>query len=259
VIALEQLASAASAAGISLDETQLSMFATYCDLLDQRGRTARLTGVRGWDRVRDELLLRSLRIVAGLADSQRQELLADGRRVLDVGAGAGIPGIVLKVALPGLRLTLLEPGGKKTDFLRDAVSALALDDVEVVRGRAEEVAHDPRHRASYDVVTARAVAALPELAELTLPFCRVGGTVIALKGPHVEAEVASAEYAAGLLGAGPAEVRIAGLPGPAAPDSLVLWRKETPTPAEYPRRNGVPHQRPLGAPGAAVSRRRPRL
>ena len=242
---VESLVSGALQVGVELDARRQALFRRYFCLLEEGARTVGLTGARGWERVRGELFLRSLRLVPAVRESK------PGHRppsIIDVGTGGGIPGLVLKLAMPDVDLTLLDATRKKTDFLELAVSDLGLDGVRVARARAETAAREPDHRERYDVVVARSVARLSELAELTLPFCRIGGAVMAAKQQEVSAEVREASWAAGQLGAAAAEVRTVAAPGPAPSDSLVIWAKVSPTPERYPRRAGVPHKRPLAPP-----------
>ena len=157
-----------------------------------------------------------------------------------MGAGAGFPGLPLKIARPDLRLTLLEATGKKARFLEHLAAALSLDGVTVVAERAETFAG----REAYDLVLARALAALPALLELTLPFCRVGGVVLALKkGARLPAELASAGRALAILGGQLADPREYELGGERR--QLIVVRKVSPTPAGYPRRPGLPAKKPL--------------
>lgn len=245
------LVAGARSLGIELEPAQQAAFQSYYMLLEQRGRLMNLTAVRGWEDVREELFLRSLRILAvpGTALSDAVDRQGEGVRLVDVGSGAGIPGLVLKCALPKLEVTLIEATRKKTDFLRATVAGLGLEGTEVVNARAEEAAHIPVLRGAFDVVVARALALLPELAELTLPFAKTGGTVIAPKGGGIEAEVVAARFAAQQLGAGPASSSVVSSPGARAPDTMVVWQKIHATPSRYPRRPGTPHKEPLHAPG----------
>ena len=153
----------------------------------------------------------------------------------------------MKIALPELQITLLDSVRKKTRFLDEVVEELDLSDVDVVTGRAEELGQAASHRESYDLVTARAVARLAELAELTIPFAKIGGTVILPKsaGPQVEAEVDQAAAAAEVLGAAPAITLEVKQPRSSPPDQMVYWMKISQTPVEFPRRVGVPHRSPL--------------
>ncbi|MBI4218807.1 MAG: 16S rRNA (guanine(527)-N(7))-methyltransferase RsmG [Chloroflexi bacterium] len=246
---MNSLAAGARGVGIDLDSTQQAAFQSYFRLLDERGRFVNLTAVRGWEAVREELFLRSLRVLAVNQPPLPQMVRERGFGIaaIDVGTGAGVPGLVLKIALPLLSMTLLDATRKKTDFLADAVRELGLEDVRIVNARAEEAARDTALREAFDVVLARSLARLPELVELTVPLCRIGGIVVAPKGADLGDEVAAAGYAVRELGASaPVVVRVDS-PGAAPADSVIILRKIARTPRSYPRRPGLPHQRPLVA------------
>jgi 16S rRNA (guanine527-N7)-methyltransferase len=170
------------------------------------------------------------------------EYLGEARRVVDVGSGAGLPGIPIKIARPDLEMTLIEADQAKAAFLVHACAALGLEHVEVVARRAEEAGHDPRLRETFDVAVARALAPLPVLVELCLPLVRVGGRLLAQK---TDAEAAApAAHAIELLGGELSGVRAA----PSAARSsgtVVVIDKVRPTPSVYPRRAGVPNRKPL--------------
>ena len=172
------------------------------------------------------------------------DFLPPGRqRIIDVGSGGGLPGLPLRLARPDLSLTLLEANQRKAAFLVQAAARLQLEDVEVVARRAEEAGHDPRHREAYDFALARALAAMPVLVELCLPFVAVGGRLLAMKTDAVE-EAASARGAIARLGG----ELVAISPAASAARKLgevVVIEKVRPTPAEFPRRPGVPGRRPL--------------
>lgn len=243
---MNKLCEAAEAVGLNADDQFRRRFTRYYELVEQANSRFNLTGAKGWERVRDELLVRSLRFLSPVAGGYIPAVeWFSGRRVLDVGAGAGIPGLVLKLAIPDMRLTLLDSSRKKTAFLREVVEDLQLDDTLVLTGRAEELGQDPAHRETYELVVSRGVARLVELAELTIPFAAVGGAVAAVKGPDVESEIAEAEWAAGKLGAAPTISNTVSQPGDSAPDTMVYWMKIGETPDEFPRRTGIPRQKPL--------------
>jgi len=256
---LERLIAAAGQLGVHLDVSQQRLFKGYYELLEAGSEAANLTGARGWERVREELYIRSLRILTpapgGFASTAEWFMPTSGgaaRKVLDVGSGAGIPGLVLKLAVPGAEVTLLDSSAKKCAFMRRAVMTLGIAGAVVVQARAEEAGHDAVHRDAYDLVVSRGVGRLAELAELTLPFAKVGGIVIAAKGPDVDEEIAGAAYAVERMGAAPAITQVVRGPGLAPPDTLVYWFKLSPSPELYPRRPGAPHKRPLLRPAAAV-------
>jgi 16S rRNA (guanine527-N7)-methyltransferase len=225
--------------GVRLREEQLAQFDAYLRLLADWSERVNLVGSADPEVVQRRHMLESIAIGAALRE---REALRPDSAAIDVGAGAGFPGVPIKIAWPGVRLTLLEATAKKAAFLRTLVAALALDETEVVTGRAEVLAHDPRLRERFDVVLARAVAPLAALLELTLPFARVGGRVAAPKGSRVDAELGAAKAALDTLG-GRAFVMPLHLPGPK--QTLVIVAKQRETPPAYPRRAGVPRKSPI--------------
>src|SRR5688500_1016494 len=183
-----------------------------------------------------------------LLDSLSALPLLDGlgpARAADLGSGGGVPGIVLALARPEVAWALVDSVHRKADALREFVRALGLDNVTVIAERAEILGRDPEHRERYDVVTARACAALPVLVELALPLLRVGGALLGWKGSLFGDELRAGEAAATLLGGGAPEERATGLAA-LGDHRFVLVRKVEPSPARYPRRAGEPARKPLG-------------
>ena len=166
------------------------------------------------------------------------------RRALDLGSGGGVPGLVLALARPDVAWTLVDSVRKKADALRSFVAALELSNVEVLAERAEIVGRDPSRRESYDLVTARACAALPVLAEYALPLTAIGGTLLAWKGRLPDAELDAGRDAAQLLGGDAPAFRSTGF-DELGVHRFVVVSKSRPTPAAYPRRPGEPSRRPL--------------
>jgi 16S rRNA (guanine527-N7)-methyltransferase len=242
---VKSLVAAAQSLGVELDTRQQAQFERFGQLIELRSKQFNLTGAKTWERIRDELFIRSLRILSPAGGSAPTPEWFAGKRAIDVGTGAGIPGIVMKIALPELQMTLLDSNAKKTTFLKEVVAELKLENVDVINDRAEELGQDPAHREAYDLVVARAVARLVELAELTLPFANIGGTVILPKSAGVDDELDEAAAAAEILGAAPAITLKFDRPGNSPPDHMVYWMKISPTPREFPRRIGVPHRSPL--------------
>ena len=236
---LEMLARDAATRGVNLSEAQIEQFECYLALLSEWSERANLVGDVDPDVVQRRHFAESIALGAALRERQ---LLRGREDVLDVGAGAGFPGVPMKIAWPALRLTLIEATGKKTAFLSELVDRLGLDDVAVRSGRSEELAHDAGLRERFDLVVARAVASLPALLELTLPFARLGGRVVTPKGSRAAAEIAASSRALQTLG-GEAHSMPLSLPGP--PQTLVVIVKRRRTPAEFPRRSGVPVRSPL--------------
>ena len=171
--------------------------------------------------------------------------LAGAPKVMDAGAGAGFPGVPLKIAYPPIRLTLVDSASKKTAFLSHIVEVLEFQHSEVVTARLEEAGRNPRSREAFDLIVARAVAKLNVLAELTLPQCAVGGAVVCQKGEEIEDELAGSEQAIDVLGGKIADVTHVDVPELGQRRSLIVLTKVRPTPARYPRRPGIPAKRPI--------------
>ena len=222
--------------GISLDSTQLARFRRYYRELALWNCTMNLTTVTGWEDVVKTHFLDSLSIVGALPSETRT-----ARSFIDIGAGAGFPGIPMKIAFPGMSGLLVDATARKVEFLRNMVAGLELPDTEVRHARAETLAHDESVRERFDQVFARAVAAMPVLAELTLPFCRVGGVAALHKTRSAADEIAAAHGAIETMGGAIRDIVSAG------GDSkvLVIIDKVRATPANYPRRPGIPAKRPL--------------
>lgn len=241
---MKLLVEGASRLSINLDKGQIERFQLYYDELIAWNENVNLTAVTGYEEVQARHFLDSL--IVGFALPTK---VMDGRgKVLDVGTGAGFPGLPLKIAYPELDLTLLDATAKKTAFLSNVIETLVLDNVNVVTGRAEDEAHSVKKRERFDVVISRAVARLNVLAELCLPFCKVEGLMIAQKGRGVDMEIEEAHTAIDTLGGRVKDSSEAD--GHTTGDgSLVVIMKERPTPSNYPRRAGMPAKRPLLGPG----------
>jgi 16S rRNA (guanine527-N7)-methyltransferase len=196
---------------------------------------------------RDPELFWARHIEDGLASAWTvQDAVGVPRSVLDVGSGAGLPGFVWAILWPGSSITLLEARARRGEFLKQTAATLRLD-APVLIGRAETLARDKKLRESFHLVTARALSALPSLLELTLPFVRVGGHVAAIKSAAAAAdELVNAKKALDVLGADPNPRRIQYERPDGKPCEIVLVQKIKPTPPDYPRRDGLPQNKPLG-------------
>jgi 16S rRNA (guanine527-N7)-methyltransferase len=253
---MELLREGARVLGLQLTAEHLRAFRLYHQELHAWNRRFNLTTVTGYEEVQVKHFLDSLTCLMALPvpgtdgsrrlpsvvplSTQETPLLC-----IDVGSGAGFPGLPVKIMRPTLHMTLLDSSRKKVSFLRHLVSCLDLDGVELLWARAEEVGQDAHHRERYDVVLSRAVADLAVLVEYCLPLCRKGGCFIAQKGAQVEAEIMQAEPATLMLGGRLRDIRTLRLPGLKDPRSLIVVDKVEATPAKYPRRSGMPTKRPL--------------
>lgn len=226
--------------GRPLTVQEIAQFVRYLELLSRWNRKARLSAItRPVEAVRLHFLDSLLSLGAEFPAATR---------VIDVGSGAGFPGIPMKIVRPDLQFTLLEAAARKAAFLEIAGKELGLE-LEVIHARAEEAAHDERWRERFDVAMARALAPLAAACELTMPFVKPNGRVVLLKGPSVRGELAAGRRAVGKLGGGAMRALSAALPG-GDRRVIIVIEKSAPTPTEYPRRAGLPRRKPLGAPPA---------
>lgn len=240
---MDRLIQGAKGLGFEISDSQRGLFQTYYELLVEWNQRFNLTAITDYEQVQIRHFLDSLSCL--LPEEYHTALRRPAPRVIDVGSGAGFPGTPLKIVCPNMHLTLLEATGKKVAFLSHLIAALDLKNVQVIKGRAEELAHDPAHREQYDLAMARAVAGLPVVVEYTLPFCRTGGCLVAQKGESGAAEAWNAERAIHLLGGELQRIQPVELSGLPEDRTLVVITKVSPTPIKYPRRTGVPSKRPL--------------
>lgn len=223
---------------IRLTQSQLSALEIYEQQLIKWNTQYNLTAIKDPEQIRIRHFLDSLTCLLVMRDSAIE-------RVIDVGSGAGFPGLPIKIVHSTIQMTLVDSVGKKVKFCQHIVQKLNLEGVRVIQGRVEELGHHPQHRQRYDWALARAVAILPALLEYLLPFVRIGGSVLAMKGESAHSEAHSAEHALRVLGGHLREILPVKLPGVAEDHFLVVVDKVAATPPGYPRRVGVPVKRPL--------------
>jgi 16S rRNA (guanine527-N7)-methyltransferase len=197
-----------------------------------------LTAIRDSESIRTKHFLDSFSCVLAWKPAPPDKLI-------DIGTGAGFPGIPLKILYPNLKLTLVESVGKKAMFCQHVIKLLGLEQVEVIQARAEDLGQDPQHRERYDWAVARAVAHLKVLGEYLIPLVKVGGSILAQKGESGPAEAQSAEEAMKLLGGKLKQLIPVHLPGVADDRYLVVVEKVAATPPKYPRKPGIPMKQPL--------------
>lgn len=224
--------------GIQLNSRQLAAFKKYEEVLLEWNQKHNLTAIRESEGIRTKHFLDSLTCM--LAWRERAP-----ERLIDIGTGAGFPGIPLKIILPRLKLTLVESVGKKLDFCKHVVELLDLENVNCLQARAEELGLAREHREKYDWAVARAVANLPVLAEYLLPLVKVGGGMLAQKGETGPAEAHKADRAIHILGGRIKQLIPVLLPGVTEERFLVVVDKVSTTPPGYPRRVGLPAKRPI--------------
>jgi 16S rRNA (guanine527-N7)-methyltransferase len=237
---MELLIAGASRLNIELNEQHIQQFQTYYSELTSWNSHFNLTSIIEYKDVQIKHFLDSLTVISAFPQPG-----LEAYKIIDIGAGAGFPGIPLKIAFPQINLTLLEATGKKVEFLRSLIMMLGLDKVSAINVRAEEAAQSPEYREKFDAVLARGLASMSTLVELTLPFVKIGGRLIAQKKGDIAEELAGSHKAIELLGGRLSEVKTIDLPELSDNRYLVIVDKIRTTPEKYPRRDGVPAKTPL--------------
>ncbi len=235
-----QLQKQAQEIGIILTEKQIAQFQTYYDRLIETNKVMNLTAITELEEVISKHFIDSLLLIQAYPDIAGQKL-----KVLDLGTGAGFPGIPLKIAFPSLQITLMDSLNKRVKFLKSVIDELKLCDIEAVHGRAEEAARNTTYREQFDLCVSRAVANLATLSEYTLPFVKIGGMCIPYKAAGVEEEVDTAKKAIQILGGKLTTVKKVTLPETEIERSFILIDKVKKTPKTYPRKPGTASKEPI--------------
>ena len=222
----------------TLNNSQLEQFELYYDMIIEKNKVMNLTAITDFDEVIEKHFLDSLFLCHTL------DLNAE-KNIIDVGTGAGFPGIPLKIAFPQLKITLLDSLNKRVGFLNEVIEALELKDIEAVHGRAEDFARDKEHRAAYDICVSRAVANLSTLSEYCIPFVKRNGYFVSYKSGSSDEEIQQAEKAVNILGGKIEKTDKFLLPETDMGRALVNIKKIKITPAKYPRKAGMPSREPL--------------
>lgn len=234
----EILAARGAEAQLSFTEEQLAQFTRYYELLVETNKVMNLTAITEPEEVAVKHMVDSL-----LAYEDGMQ----GKTLVDVGTGAGFPGVPLKIYCPSLKVTLVDSLGKRLRFLQQVIDELGLKGIRCEHLRAEDAGRSKKHREQYDYVTARAVARLSVLSEYCLPLAKKGGQFIALKGSRFAEEIEEGEAAVKILGGKIISVEPVKLPGLDDGRAIIKIAKIKATPAQYPRKAGTPEKQPLGS------------
>lgn len=225
---------------ITLSDTQKEQFLKYYELLVEWNGFMNLTAITEFDDVMKKHFADSLSLVKAYSEIRTEKL-----KVIDIGTGAGFPGIPLKIVFPQIELTLLDSLQKRLKFLQEVIDQLGLGEVELIHGRAEDFCKPSMKREQYDLCVSRAVANLATLSELCLPYVKVGGKFIPYKSEKAEEEVKAAKKAIGLLGGEVKDQIEFELPESNIGRTLVVIEKKNATPKKFPRKVGMPAKEPI--------------
>ncbi len=235
---MERLQSKAEQLGIRLSEKQLEQFQCYYERLIEMNKVMNLTAITEYEEVVDKHFIDSI-----LLGSVKE--LSGKKRVIDVGTGAGFPGIPLKIVYPELEITLLDSLNKRVKFLDEVIEELGLTGIQAVHSRAEDLAQDAAHRQQYDICVSRAVANLATLSEYCIPFVKQGGYFISYKSTQIEEELKQAKKAVQVLGGTLEQVETVQIPETTIERQFVMIRKTGTTPKKFPRKAGTASKTPI--------------
>lgn len=229
---------AASNVELEINEEKYDQFLKYKDLLKDWNEKVNLTAITEDEQIIKKHFIDSMKIF-------QFEPLKKAKKVIDIGTGGGFPGIPMKIMVPEMEITLLDSLKKRINVLQDILKKIGIKDVSTIHGRAEDYAQTPQYREKFDAVVSRAVANLASLSEFCLPYVKVGGYFVAMKGPAVDDEVTTAKKAISILGGELKEVIEVEIEGSDLNHNLVIIKKVKNTPKQYPRKAGTATKNPL--------------
>jgi 16S rRNA (guanine527-N7)-methyltransferase len=235
---IDMLREGAKLYNLELTEIQIEQFLIYKKLLVEWNEKINLTAITDDEGIIRKHFIDSISII-------KSGLIKDGVSVVDVGTGAGFPGMVIKIIMPEVKVTLIDSLNKRINFLNNVISELGLKGIEAVHGRAEDMARKPNFREKFDIATARAVANMMVLSEYCLPYVKVGGYFIALKGPAAEEEVSTSKNAIGTLGGKFVKIEDTAIPGEEMNHKLVVVEKVSTISEKFPRKAGQIEKKPI--------------
>lgn len=224
--------------GLKCSDETIDKFRKYREILVEWNQKMNLTGIEEEKEVYIKHFLDSVAVV-------KEGYIKDGMSIIDVGTGAGFPGLPLRICLENSKVTLLDSLNKRINFLSEVCSNIDIDNVELIHGRAEDFGKDENYREQYDIATARAVAGLPILMEFCAPFIKVGGYFVCLKGPNADTELEESKKAMEVLGLEFVEKIDVELPEIELKHNIAVFKKINNTPAKYPRKAGKPVKSPI--------------
>ncbi|MBS6508506.1 MAG: 16S rRNA (guanine(527)-N(7))-methyltransferase RsmG [Paraclostridium bifermentans] len=224
--------------GLKCSDETIDKFSKYREILVEWNQKMNLTGIEEEKEVYIKHFLDSVAAV-------KKGYIKDGMSIIDVGTGAGFPGLPLRICLENSKVTLLDSLNKRINFLSEVCTNINIDDIELIHGRAEDFGKDEKYREQYDIATARAVAGLPILMEFCVPFIKVGGYFVCLKGPNADTELEESRKAMEVLGLEFVEKIDVELPELELKHNIVVFKKVNSTPAKYPRKAGKPVKTPI--------------
>lgn len=235
---IDMLRDGAKLYDIELSDNQVEQFIRYKELLVEWNQKMNLTAITDDEGVIKKHFIDSISII-------KTGVIREGMSVIDVGTGAGFPGIVIKIIMPEVRVVLLDALNKRINFLNTVINELKLNGIEAVHGRAEDMARKPEFRERFDIATARAVANMTVLSEYCIPYVKQGGYFLALKGPMAEDELTASKNAIGTLGGKFIQIIDTEIPGDEMKHKIVVVEKVNTTSAKYPRKAGQIEKKPI--------------